>query len=240
MFHTRPLVPILLILLIALTLGFGGCLSFITGGGDDIGKVSGLEINETTIYLGLSWESVEGAGFYQVYRDDDLIAETSRLHYNDSDIITGEDYCYRVCAAKRVFLSTLCGELSEAVWGILKPMNYDDQGFRDFDTDCYDFIMGMGYDFEEAGKAMDLGRIRSLSQKLEDMCNDLLQESYLFELNPDLQPALDEYRRAMEDLITACQLVQEGVDHLDQGKAYEGMDYIASGVEHLQNSVDLL
>jgi hypothetical protein len=236
----RRLVPMLLILLIAIALGFGGCLSFITGGGEDLGKVSGLELKETTVYIGLSWQPVEGAEYYQVFRDDSLITETSRLHYNDSDVLTGEDYCYRVRAAKGGFLSTFYGGLSEAVWGNLTPIDHNDPGFRAFDTDCYDLIMGMGYDFEEAGKAMDLGRIRWLTQKLENLCNDFLQESHLFIITPDLQPALDEYELAMDDLMNGCQLVQEGIDHLNQAKAYEGIDYIASGVEHLQNSVDFL
>jgi hypothetical protein len=236
----RPLVPMLLILIIVLVLGFGGCLSFVTGGGEDLADVSGVELKETTVYLGLSWEPIEGAEYYQIFRDDDLIAETGRLHYNDSDATEGENHRYQICAAKGAFFSTLNGGLSEAVWGNLTSINHDDQGFRAFDTDCYDFIMGMGYDFEEAGKAIDLGRIRWLSQKLEDLCNDFLQESSLFDLTPDLQPSLDEYRMAMNDLVTGCRLVQEGIDHLNQGKAYEGIDYVTSGVEHLQKSVDLL
>ncbi|NYT11946.1 MAG: hypothetical protein GKC03_05255 [Methanomassiliicoccales archaeon] len=236
----RRLVPMLLILLIAIALGFGGCLSLITGGGEDLGDVSGLELKETTVYIGLSWEPVEGAEYYQVFRDDSLITETSRLHYNDSDVLAGEDYCYRVRAAKGWFLSNLHGGLSEAVWGNLTPIDHDDPGFRAYDMDCYDLIMGMGYDFEEAGNAMDLGRIRLLTQKLENLCNDFLQESYLFNITPDLEPALDEYRLAMDDLINGCLLGLEGLDHLDQDKAYEGMDYITSGLEHLQNSVDFL
>lgn len=224
----RRLALIFLILFIALVVGFGIYLSLGSGGGE-LDKVPGLKLKETTVYLGLSWEPVEGAGFYHVYRDGGLIAETGRLYYDDSDVQVGESNCYRVCAAKRVFLSTLYGESSEAAWENLTTIIHDDPGFRAFAMDTYDLIMGMGYDFEETGKTMDLERIKSLSQKLEGLCNDFLQESYVFELTPDIEPAIDEYRLAMEDLITGCQLVQEGVDHLDKGKAFEGIDYVTLG-----------
>lgn len=235
----RRVALIFLIFIIVLVVGFGIYLSLGSGGGD-LSKVSGLKLKETTVYLGLSWEPVEGAGFYQVYRDDGLIAETDGLYYNDSDAEVGVSNQYRVCAGKRIFLSTLCGESSEAVWGNLTPIIHNDSGFRAFSMDTYDLIMGMGHDFEEVGKAMDLEMIKSLSLKLEGLCYDFLQESYAFEISIDLRPANDEYRLAMEDLITGCQLVQEGVDHLDQGKAFEGIDYVTLGVEHLQDSIDLL
>ena len=236
----RRLIPVLLISIIVLSAGFGGCLSLITGEGGDLGRVTGVMVKETTTYLGLSWEPVEGADHYQVYRDDVVMVETSRLFYNDSGVIAGEDYSYRICGVKRSFLSTVQGPLSELVWGNLTQIEHNDPGFRAFDTDCHDLIIGKGYDFEEAGNAWDLGRITSLCQELESLSNSYLQESYLFELTPELQLALDEFRWAMEDLITGCQLAQEGVDHLSEDEIYEGMDYISMGLEHLQNSVDLL
>lgn len=231
---------VLLSITVALCLVSCGCLELNPSDGG-VEKVSNLELEATTVYIGLSWDPVDGADFYRILRDGVIVTETAQPFYNDSDLVEGVEYTYRVSAGETLPpAGALLGGPSDPVTGMLVPMEYDDDGFRRFALDTGRYIQGILYDINEAAGTTDLGALESLGVHLEESASDYLDRLDQFTISVSLQPAMDEYELAMQDFLLAGQHISHGADHLDQGEIEEGAVYAQSGAAHLQNAADLM
>jgi len=226
---------------IALTVSLCGCLNLNPSPEEELGQVQGLDVEATTVYLGLTWLPLDGADHYRIMRDGELLTETKRLHLNDSKVEDGITYNYQVCGVRDIFpFGTKLGEMSEQSSGMLIDISYDDDGFREFVVDTGNLIQGLCYDIQEAGMKMDLSISESLSQRLEEVSSEYLFTSHDFNVSDDLAPAIEEYRLAMEDFILAGQYINQGVSSLDQGMIEQGIDFSYQGAEHMRNVTSLL
>lgn len=216
-----------------------GCIELGSTEVSDMGRVTDLHVEETTVYLGLTWKAVEDADYYCVYRDGGLLTETNKPFYNDSDVGWGEAHSYQVRAAKSLPPSgAKFGEMSEPAHGTLSMISYDDEGFREFAMDVAELIRGICYDLQRSGSELDLAGSERISEELHERSSSFLQISYDFNISMDLQQAMEEFHLAMEDFILAGQYISDGVGSLDQDKIEEGIMLINSGAEHLVNMTE--
>jgi hypothetical protein len=240
----RPLRHSILVVLTTMTIIFvmsSGCIELGASDLNDVGRVNNLHLEETTVYLGLVWEVVEGADYYRIYRDGGLLLETEDPFYNDSNVGWGEEHSYQVRAAKSLSPSgARLGELSEPVSGTLSAITYDDEGFREFAMDVAELIRGICYDLQRAGIELDIAETEGLSEELRERSSHFLQMSYDFNISMELQQAMEEFRLAMDDFILAGQFISEGIGSLDQDRIEEGAMLIGSGADHLVSMSEAL
>ena len=59
---------------------------------------TGLQINNGNGQVILSWQSVPDAASYKVYRDGDLLINTTSTSYTDTNVINGQTYTYTITA----------------------------------------------------------------------------------------------------------------------------------------------
>lgn len=65
--------------------------------GIDCDAPAGLTISASGTQLDLSWDEVDGANYYKVFREDLLIADSvPDNHYTDFDLLAGEEHCYKI------------------------------------------------------------------------------------------------------------------------------------------------
>ena len=77
--------------------GWSAVLSCIGGNPCVAPQISGtfdLVGTEATVFL--SWEEVAGSSGYKVYRNDVLLGSTTSASFEDTDLISGNQYCYTV------------------------------------------------------------------------------------------------------------------------------------------------
>lgn len=218
-----------------------GCIELGSTEVSEVGRVTDLHVEETTVYLGLRWKAVEDADYYCVYRDGELLMETNNAFYNDSKVVWGDVHSYQVRAAKSLPPSgAKFGEMSETMNGTLSAITYDDEGFREFAMDVAELIRGICYDLQRAGIELDLADSERISEELHERSSSFLQVSFDFNISVGLQQAMEEFRLAMDDFMLAGQYISEGVGSLDQDRIEEGIMLISSGADHLVNMRDAL
>lgn len=218
-----------------------GCLELNSSSDGGLAKVQGLEVEENTVYLGLTWTSVDGVDGYRIMRDGEQVGEATVSRYNDSDLDQGIAYSYRVCGIKSLIpMGSQTGPLSEQCSGMLSTLTLDDDGFRAFVRDTGTVIREICLDVQEAGMAMDLSGSQNMCRLLEERATSYLAMSWDFNITDEMVLAMDEYRLAMGDFILSGDLMDRGISSLDQGMIEEGIDLSYSGAEHLNHVVNML
>ncbi len=230
----RRIAPIALVMIVVSILTCG-CLNPNQSSQGELGQVQDLELNENTVYLKLSWSMLEEADYYRVIRGGETIVETSRCYFNDSDVEQGIIYNYQICGVRTLIpIWVEVGPTSQAVSGMLLAVTMNDTGFREFATDTGEVIQGIAYDLRDFGMAMDLGASRELAEQIVEVCSKYLSMSNEFNISEAMEPAMEEYRMAMEDFIQAGQYMVQGIDSLNQGMVEDGIDLSYQGAEHLR------
>lgn len=73
---------------------------------------TGLTGTTTITQANLSWDSVDGASQYNIYRDGTKVGESITNSYKDTGLIGSTTYKYKVSAVNGVGESTLSAEVS--------------------------------------------------------------------------------------------------------------------------------
>ncbi len=125
----------------------------------DIDTPQGINAIAEDTEISIKWNEVEGATAYRLYRENELLTETTSTNYRDGCIQMGMEYCYRVRAMKDDKISAFSEEscaIIETPDPCFSPTNLNATIEQDAEGFDHNFKVTMSWDAVDNAKEYDI------------------------------------------------------------------------------------